>query len=131
MASKISLKVENGILKCFMTGEKSIDDALKYWKQLIHQCEKNKLSHIQMSLAVTGRFSPFEAIGNYQSIINILKPADVKIAIVDLNHSSASDTQVGCNMAISQGINLCYFESEQAATNWLLVDQKNPGDSIL
>ena len=127
MTSKVSLKVENNILKCFMTGKKSIDEGLIYWQQIVDKCEKENLSRIQVSLAVTGRFSPFEAIGNYQLIINILKQVDIKIAIIDLNNSSASDTQICCNMAVSQGLNLCYFESQQEASSWLLADTDDPG----
>ncbi len=129
MISKISFKVENNILKCFMTGKKSIDDAIILWKQIVDKCEKDNLSRIQVSLAVTGRFSPFEAIGNYQLIINILKQVDIKIAIIDWNNSSASDTQICCNMAVSQGLNLCYFDSQQGASRWLLADSDDLSES--
>ena len=122
MASKIYFKVENDVLSCFVTGERSIDEALKYWDQLIKKCQQDDISRIQMNLAVTGRFSPFEAIQNYQAIIDLLKQVDLKIALVDLNQISAPDTQVGCNMGASQGLNACYFNSEQKAKAWLLAD---------
>ena len=125
MASKISFKVENHVLSCFVIGERSIDEALKYWGQLIKKCQQEDISRIQMNLAVTGRFSPFEAIQNYQAIIDLLKQVDLKIALVDLNQISAPDTQVGCNMGASQGLNMCLFNSEQKARSWLLADSDN------
>lgn len=125
MNSKISFKVESGILSCFMTGKRSIDEALEYWQQLIKKCQQDDISRIQMNLAVTGRFSPFEAIKNYQAIIDLLKQVDLKIAVVDINQISAPDTQVGCNMGASQGLNMCHFSSEIEARTWLLADFDN------
>ncbi len=125
MNSKIAFKVENGILACFITGERSTYEALEYWSQLLDKCKREKLSRIQVNLAIKGRFSPFEAINNYQSIIEMVKQVKLKIALVDLNQISATDTQVGCNMGASQGLNIRCFGSEQKARNWLLADYNN------
>lgn len=125
MVSKISFKIENSILSCFVTGERSIDESLEYWSQLIKKCQLDDIYRVQMNLAVSGRFSPFEAIEDYQAIIDLLKSTDLKIAVVDLNQISAPDTQIGCNMGASQGLNVCHFYSEQKAKNWLLADFDN------
>jgi hypothetical protein len=122
MNSKISFKIENSILACFITGERTIDVALEHWAQLLDKCKQENISRIQMNLAVKGRYSPFEAINNYQSIIEMLKQVKLKIALVDLNQISAPGTQVGCNMGASQGLNIRYFDSVQKARSWLLAD---------
>jgi hypothetical protein len=120
MNSKLSYQVENGILMCFLTGERSVGEALEYWRKLIRYCQIHQISRLQLTIAMRGKFSPFEAIKNYQAIIDLLKPLKLKIAIVDLNHLSAADSQVACNMGASQGLNAAYFETEEQAKSWLM-----------
>ena len=122
--SKLSYRVENGILICFVTGERSSDETLEHWQELINKCHYEDISMLLMTMALRGKFSPFEAIENYQAIIEMLKPTDLKVALVDLNHLSAPDSQVACNMGVSQGLNTAYFDSERKAKAWLL-DEKD------
>jgi len=120
MKSKISFRAEDGILSCFITGERSDDEALDYWQELINECHHQDISRLQLTIALRGKYSPFDAIKNYQSIISMLKPSGIIVAVLDLNHLSAPDSQVACNMAASQGLNVAYFGLEKDAKAWLL-----------
>ncbi len=125
MTSKISYRVENDVLMCFVTGERSSNETMEYWQESVDKCQSEDLSRIQMNLAMNGRFGPFEAIQNYQSIIQMLKSTNLRIAVVDINLASAPDSQVACNMGASQGLDVSYFASEKEAKAWLLSDLNN------
>jgi len=130
MKAKISFRIENDILNCFVTGDRASTSVLDYWQQLINKCHQENIHQVQLTLALRGKFNPIDAIECYQSIIEMLKPAGLKIAAVDLNHLSASDTQVSCNMAASQGIDVSFFESEGEAKDWLTNSRNGGTDNI-
>ncbi len=116
---KISHQIEANILIVFVTGKRSLDDSLYYWKKIIQFCQENEIENIQLTLALRGKFEPFEAIKNYQLVIDIVKSHDFNIAIMDLNGLSKKDTKVACNMASSQGMSCTYFDNEIRARAWL------------
>jgi len=120
MTANISFRIENDILLCFVTGERGCGSVLEYWQKLINKCHQEDIQLVQITLALRGKFNPFDAIESYQSIIEMVKPTSLKIATVDLNHLSASDTQVSCKMGASQGLDVAYFDSEDAAKEWLI-----------
>lgn len=105
----------------FVTGERSQNTNFEHWHQIVDICEHKKIYLVQMTIALRGKYSRFDAISNFQTIIEIVKPQNLKIAVVDLNHLSSSDSQVACNMAASQGINCNYFDSEEKAKKWLVI----------
>ena len=123
MKTKISFVVENNVLMCFLTGERSSVEIANHWKLMIEKCESENIKKILMNLALVGKFDPFEAIKNYQSVIELLKNQPLKVAITDMSLISSPDTQVACNMGASQGINVEYFDCKEDAINWLLVEQ--------
>jgi hypothetical protein len=112
--------MEGSLLMCFMTGERNGANGYEQWQELIQKCQSEELSRIQITLALRGKLSPFEAIKSYQSIIEILKPANLKIALIDLNHLTLKDSQVACNMGASQGLNIAFFKQEEQAQDWLM-----------
>ncbi len=116
---KISFNIEADILSCFITGERSEQSVLPVWQQLLKQCEQNQLSLVQVTLALRGKYQPFKAIENYRAVVALLKPANLTLAVIDLNHLSSSDTQVACHMGYIKGLNVKYFDSQNSAKNWL------------
>lgn len=122
-AIKISHRIESdahsNCLVVFVTGKRSIDDTIYYWQKIIQLCQNNEVENIQLTLALRGKFEPFIAIENYQVIIDLVKPFDFNIGLMDLNGLSQKDSQVACNIASSQGINCAYFEKEIDARIWL------------
>jgi hypothetical protein len=121
---KISFNIEDGILVCFITGDRSNQKALQIWSEILHQCQQHDLSLVQVTMALRGKYQPFKAIEIYRSIIALLLPAQVSLAVLDLNHLSAPDTQVACNMGYIKGITVSYFDSQTEAKNWLLSQSK-------
>ncbi len=120
MQPKLSFNIEDDILACFITGERSDDSILDIWANIINQCHYHNLSQVQVTMALRGKYQPFEAIEIYRAVIAMLIPAELSLAVVDLNHLSATDTQVACNMGHIKGINVSYFESQTDAKAWLL-----------
>ena len=118
-AIKISYRLEANMLIVFVTGKRSFDDSLYYWKKIIEICDVNQLENVQLTLALRGKFSPFDGIKNYQQVIDLVKPFDINVALIDLNGLSQNDSQVACNMASSQDLNCAYFENELKARHWL------------
>ncbi len=123
MTSEISFSIENNIVMSFVTGKRTKENSIKLWQQAFDRCEQENIKKLQMNLALDGHFSPFEAINNYQSIIEIVKNRGLQIAVVDINRNSSSETQIGCNMGASQGVNVNYFNSESEAMRWLMSDE--------
>ena len=120
MTANISFRIENNILMCFVTGERNSQSVLEYWQKLINKCHQEGIYLVQLTIALRGKFDPVNAIECYQAIIEMIKPTNLKVACVDLNHLSAPDTQVSCKMGIIQGINVCFFDSEDTAKQWLI-----------
>jgi hypothetical protein len=118
-AIKISYRLEENVLIVFVNGKRSLHDTLYYWEKIAQTCEENQLNNVQLTLALRGKFSPFDGIKNHQQVIDFLKSLDLNVALTDLNGLSQKDTQVACNMAASQGLNFAYFESEITASSWL------------
>jgi len=125
MSLKIAFKVENNILKSFVTGERSFDGSIKYWKVLIDKCKQENTSRLLLTIAIRGQLNPIESIEYTQSIIDMLKNTNLIIAIVDQNSLSARNTQIGCNMGASQGLHVSYFDTEKTASAWLSTQYDN------
>lgn len=120
MQPKLSFNIEDDIFTCFITGERTDESILDIWVEIIKQCQHHKLSRVQFTVALRGKYQPFKAIEIYRAVIAMLEPAEISLAVVDLNHLSATDTQVACNMAHIKGVNVGYFESQTDARTWLL-----------
>jgi len=125
MTPQVSYRVEKEVLLCFIIGARSKAATLGYWQQMLDRCQAEGLTRLQITVALTGRFSPVEGVDQYQKIIDALKTTHFKFALIDLNQESSKGSQVGCNMAASQGVNIAYFESEQKAKTWLLEPTKS------
>ena len=114
----------------FVTGDRSGKESINYWQEIINKCHHERKNKVLVAMALRGKFLPFEAIEIYQTIIEMLKHSELQVALVDLNHLSASDSQVACNMAVSQGINISYFDSELAALEWFSNNHSNQNNPI-
>ncbi len=119
MSPQVSYRVEKDVLLCFIVGKRAEAKTLDYWQDLLDRCQQEGLKKLQITMALTGHFSPVIGIDQYQKIIDLLKQTDLKIALLDLNRSSARGSQVGCNMAASQGVDVAYFDTEYEAKQWL------------
>jgi len=118
-AIKISYRIESELLIVFVTGQRSLDDTLYYWKKIIELCDKNQIDNVQLTLALRRKFLPFDGIKNYQQVIDFVKNFDINVALIDLNRLSQKNSQVACNMAASQSLNCAYFENELESRAWL------------
>ena len=125
MQPKLSFNIDNDIVACFITGERSDESILDIWAEVINQCHYHNLSQVQVTMALRGKYQPFKAIEIYRSVIAMLVPENLSLAVVDLNHLSATDTQVACHMGYIKGINVSYFESQNDAKTWLLKQPNN------
>ena len=105
---------------CFVTGERTSDSVLDIWAELVNECHHHDINLVLVTMALRGKYEPFKAIEIYQSVIEMLKHTHLAIALVDLNHLSAPDSQVACNMGLGQGINTAYFASQIDAKTWLV-----------
>lgn len=114
---------------CFMTGERNTANGYQQWQEMIQKCQSENINKAQVTLALRGKLSPFEAIKSYQKIIEVLKPGNVKVALIDLNHLTLKDSQVACRMGASQGLNIAFFNQEEQAQNWLQSDEKASNDN--
>jgi len=130
MTANISFRIENDILMCFVTGERNSRSVLEYWQKLINKCHQEDIHLVQLTIALRGKFNPVDAIESYQSIIEMIKPTNLRVACVDLNHLSASDTQLSCKMGFIQGIDVSFFDSEDAARDWLVEGLTNDSEDI-
>ncbi|MDQ7049069.1 MAG: hypothetical protein Q9M92_05810 [Enterobacterales bacterium] len=120
MSPQVSYRVEKEVLLCFIIGERAEAATLDYWQQILDRCQQEGLKKLQITVALTGRFSPVVGVDQYQKIIDLLKTRDYKYSLIDLNQESAGGSQVGCHMAASQGVDIAYFEKENEALDWLI-----------
>ena len=118
-AIKISYRLEENMLVVFVMGKRSFEDSHYYWQKVIEICEENNIENVQITLALRGKYTPFDSIKNYQQMIDFVKPFDINVALIDLNGLSKKDSQIACNMASSQGMNCSYFDNELKARYWL------------
>ncbi len=120
MSPQVSYRVEKEVLLCFVIGTRAEAATLDYWQQMLDRCQQEGLKRLQITMALTGRFSPVVGVNQYQKIIDLLKTTDFKFALIDLNQESAGGSQVGCHMAASQGVNIAFFETALPAQHWLV-----------
>jgi hypothetical protein len=119
MKVEVSFKVEQQILRCFVSGNSHPKNMLPYWQEMLSKCRKEKLNRLFVTLALRGSFDRFEALQASQSVITLLRSENIAIAVTDLNELSATDSKMACHMAVAKNINVIYVECEAEAKNWL------------
>ncbi len=119
MKVEVSFKVEQQILRCFVSGNSEPENMLPYWQEMLVRCCKENLDRLLVTLALRGSFDRFQALEAFQSVIALLQSTHVAIAITDLNEQSASDSKMACHMAAAKNINVLYVENEAQGKDWL------------
>jgi hypothetical protein len=121
----VRLKVEDGLLRYYISGQRSYDAAIQMWERIYKDCQVTGINKIHATVLLSGHIEKMKIPLLINRLIELNNKTPILCAWVDHNSQSYVDNLVGERLPRPSQMNVRIFNNDDDAKAWLEKNSAN------
>ncbi|MGX5174660.1 hypothetical protein ACUR5C_11625 [Aliikangiella sp. IMCC44653] len=121
----VRLKVEEGLLRYYISGQRNYDAAIQMWERIYQDCRVTGINKIHATVLLSGQIEKMKIPQLINRLIELNNQTPILCAWVDHNSQSYVDNLVGERLPRPSQMNVRIFNNDDDAKAWLEKNSAN------